>query len=372
MHTQFNTDRGAPPLYKQLRQAILATISSGQVRPGQKIRSVRDLARIYGVSHMTVRRCVADLTAEGILVAKRGRGTFVAESSARSKSIALVIPGEGPKLRSSPYHSPILAGVLEATEHHGMRLSTVFGDNGGDAAARLEEVDGVIFFYARHGLELGRLRAARVPVVLVDWEDREGGFHSVSIDNQGGGFKAMKHLVSLGHRDILVLTENLGSRNYADRLDGCATAAASFDVPWRPEMILSEDRHYEGGYASLMRAVELELEFTAVLALDDCLAVGAMRALFESGRRVPDDVSVIGFGGYEFYNPPRPRLTTIEVPKRELGRAAVDRLAALMTGGDSSSRNQVIPVGVLERDSTARARAAVSEGGGHPSKEGQE
>jgi len=359
MHTQFDTNQGAPPLYKQLRQAILATIAAGEVGPGQKIRSVRELTRIYGVSHITVRRCLADLVAEGVLVARRGRGTYVADSPARSKSIALVIPGEAGKLRSSPYHSPILAGVLEGTEHHGLRLTTVFGDNG-DVADRLGGVDGVIFFYVRHGLDLGPLRRSGAPVVLVDWEDREGAFHSVSIDNQGGGFKAMKHLVSLGHRDVLVLTENLGSRNYAERLEGCATAAGSFDLPWRPEMVLSEDRHYEGGYASVMAAIERGLTFTAVLALDDCLAVGAMSALAESSRRVPEDVSVIGFGSYEFHNPPRPRLTTIEVPKGELGRAAVDRLAALMTGGGGGGRggggqrNMIIPVGLLERNSTAR------------------
>ena len=138
MHSKLGVSNPSLPLHRQLREAILAMVDSGKVKAGQRIPSVRELIRRYGVSHITVRKCLSDLSGEGVLHKRQGLGTFVTEKPLRRANIALLFPdGRHRNLVSDPYYSLILGGILEGAGDRGMGLSTVLaGETAGMTVAR--------------------------------------------------------------------------------------------------------------------------------------------------------------------------------------------------------------------------------------------
>ncbi|WP_055563297.1 LacI family DNA-binding transcriptional regulator [Streptomyces atriruber] len=146
---------------------------------------------------------------------------------------------------------------------------------------------------------------------------------SVEYDNEGGAFALTDHLLTQGHERILYLGGPPRLSTTHDRLAGHRRALALRGVPKAPELVHTGAFSPAFGHRRLSELLASGLEFSAVFAANDMVAIGALQALEEAGLRVPDDVSLVGYDDVPAAATLRPRLTTVRVPLEEMGRQAV-------------------------------------------------
>ncbi|GAA3532679.1 LacI family DNA-binding transcriptional regulator [Nonomuraea rosea] len=151
----------------------------------------------------------------------------------------------------------------------------------------------------------------------------------VEYDNEGGAYAMTSHLLSQGHRHVVLLGADQpghASTTKLDRVRGFVRAHESFGVPYDPDLIIPAGFGRSDGYEQARRLIALGAKFTAVFAATDMVAIGVLAALREAGIRVPEDVSLAGYDDIPFAADLEPGLTTVHIPTEELGRTAV-RLA---------------------------------------------
>jgi len=179
-------------------------------------------------------------------------------------------------------------------------------------------------------------------------------------DNFNGARTLGQLLVRLGHRRIGIISGPERLTATRDRLEGFRRALADAGIPLTPEQIEVGDFSRDGGFRAAQRLMERVPGLTAVAAMNDLMAIGAIAALRERGLVVPRDVSVTGFGDHFFARDVMPPLTTVHVPLEEMGARAM-KLA--LTPAGPEIRVEHIPLEVVERESTApppaREREAV-------------
>jgi DNA-binding LacI/PurR family transcriptional regulator len=191
---------------------------------------------------------------------------------------------------------------------------------------------------------------AEVPLVAVGC-GTSAPLASVAVDNAAGAMAATRYLLGLGHRCVHYVGGPETSLDGQERTAGWRQALISAGV--RPPEILTGDWSSRSGYAA-GRALAAMPEVTAVLCVNDQMALGVIRAMSESGRAVPDDVSVVGFDDIpeaEFFRPP---LTTVRQDFAELGRRALRLLVQKIGGARADGPQQPVGTQLVVRDSAAR------------------
>lgn len=211
---------------------------------------------------------------------------------------------------------------------------------------------------------LSELERHRVPAILVGTGMRAGPIGSVLVDNELGGYLALEHLYSLGHRDIAFIRGPRQLWDSSRRWDGVLRFAAErglkLEKQWVVELTGSSDSNssFDEGRALTHAMTKRKPGFTALLAFDDLTAFGALRALRESGRRVPEDCSVLGFDDVPYAALSSPSLSTIRQPMERMGSVAVERiLKEIQEGGAGARRKgrvELLEPALVERESTAR------------------
>lgn len=245
---------------------------------------------------------------------------------------------------SNPFFGAFNEGVALAAEEHGYGLHFISPLHGSLARALgRATVDGVIAIgLSRHHPELEQIRHA-LPIVLVD-STAMPDHPSIDIDDEGGARAAAEHLIALGHRDFLVIvveppqpaTEIEPEGVTGRRLRGYRTALAGAGIELTDERIVVGPASVAGGVAAVNRAWEDGVRPTAVLAMSDAMAIGAMRAIRVLGLSVPGDVSVVGFDDIDLATHTDPPLTTVHQPIRRKGEEAVRLLLSVVHGRDGS------------------------------------
>ena len=220
-----------------------------------------------------------------------------------------------------------------------------------------QQVDGVIMFPREHSrANVKRLLNANVPVVLVERELKNLPVHHVLVDNFEGGSLAARHLIELGHREIGLMTAVIDPYPIQNRLDGALAALreAGISVPDERLMIVrSSEPRFQIGYRFGQAIAQLTKRPTAIFALTDELAVGAMHALTENGIRVPEDMSIIGFDNVPLASFVIPALTTVEQPASQIGKTAGTILLRSLEGGSDEVEHISLSTTLIVRDSTA-------------------
>ncbi|MDT0317493.1 LacI family DNA-binding transcriptional regulator [Streptomyces millisiae] len=181
----------------------------------------------------------------------------------------------------------------------------------------------------------------------------------VEYDNEGGAYGATAHLLSLGHRGILFVGVQEGQSTADGRLVGYRRALADYQVPAVPALEREAVFQRDAGLRAVREALRERVAFTAVFAATDMVALGALEALREAGRRVPEDVSLVGYDDIPMVSELTPRLTTVHVPYQELGRTAA-RLVLDRREGIGGAEDRVrLSTHVVVRGSTAPPPAPV-------------
>lgn len=163
---------------------------------------------------------------------------------------------------------------------------------------------------------------------------------TVEYENVGGAHAATTHLLTAGHRRILMVAGPVGLTTSDQRVAGYRTALAAYGQRFDPMLVSHGPWDREGGYRRMRKLLESGLEYSAVFAGNDGVAAGAMQALREAGKRIPDDVSIVGFDDVPSARDFDPPLTSVSVPQEDLGRTAVK--LATDRSSDASGRQHVM------------------------------
>jgi DNA-binding LacI/PurR family transcriptional regulator len=192
----------------------------------------------------------------------------------------------------------------------------------------------------------------------VEYEDRPG-LGSVAPDNYRAGRLLVEMLAALGHRHLAYLCGP--TFNSDARLKGCLDAQRDLGLPGiQIHPAIDNQMGIEAGYRTCRQLLETHVDHfpSAVIGYNDLYALGAMKRLKEAGMRVPEEVSVAGFGDHEFSQYANPSLTTVGLATHQLGRLGVQKLLHLMGVGPEPGQNSApLEVQIRTRESTARAHS---------------
>ncbi|MEW9799270.1 LacI family DNA-binding transcriptional regulator [Alteromonas sp. CYL-A6] len=166
------------------------------------------------------------------------------------------------------------------------------------------------------------LARQNVPMVIVNRYIEEIGEQCVSLDNETGGYVATRHLIELGHTDIAYIAGALFKADGKNRLEGHKRALAEAGIAYDERMMVEGNFQAQSGEDGINALYGRGVHFTAVACANDEMASGAINALRNNGKQVPEDVSVIGFDNIDFASYLTPKLTTVNYPVREIGATA--------------------------------------------------
>jgi DNA-binding LacI/PurR family transcriptional regulator len=325
-----------------------------------------DVARLAGVSHMTVSRVlnepgsVRPETRERVLLAIRQLG-YRRNSAARSlvtrRSQTL-----GVVCFDTTLYGPasMLNGIEHAAEEAGYSVSVASlrrptAEAATQAVQRLvdQAVDGLVLIAPQAAEAMAFVRALPTDVPVVAVENALPNVTSVSVDQELGARLLTEHLLSLGHETVHHVRGPSDWSEANGRVQGWLAALEENGRTAPRE--LPGDWSARSGYLAGQKLARDGL-VTAVFAANDSMALGVLRALHEAGARVPEDVSVVGFDDIPeaaFMTPP---LTTVSQPFRAVGRRSIEILLDEIEGGDGRGASSVIPPELVIRNSTAPRR----------------
>jgi DNA-binding LacI/PurR family transcriptional regulator len=199
------------------------------------------------------------------------------------------------------------------------------------------------------------LARMKVPIVLIDNQHPGESVHSVMIDNIPASRHATQHLIDLGHRRIADLGDQFGFQSDTDRFSGYRQALQRADLPFLPELVVHGNGSADGGIRAMNALLALKQRPSAVFCYNDMSALGALRAVYDNGLRVPEDVSLVGFDDLPIASYMFPRLTTVRQPKEQMGRMATESLLKILDG-TSAKTNFDVEGELIVRDSSGPPR----------------
>ncbi len=214
-------------------------------------------------------------------------------------------------------------------------------------------VDGIILSPSA-GLTAERLKpfADRCgPIVTVGHAPNHDRIGRVQISTRGGAYEAVEHLIARGHRCIAMLC-GIGAPAIHHRYQGYREALLGHDLDLRDELVCPGATTFERGRASTLALLAQYPDVTAIFAYNDLLALGALRACAEQGRRVPADCAVVGFDDIPLADWINPSLTTVRVDKPRLGGQAVELLLDMLLAPESAPPTVTVDTRLVVRESS--------------------
>src|SRR5215471_14103989 len=328
--------------------------------------TIKDVARESGVNVSTVSRALngeygvhAETRELVMAVAQRlhYRPNRVARGlvTGKSHTLGLVVSD----IRNM-FFSEVARGAEDAAYRAGYDLVLCNSDLDAEKQMRYvqslaeKRVDGILMnsVASLSKKQQDQLAGMGLPVVLLNRTATRNSFSTVCADNEAGGALAAEYLLKLGHRRIAHLTGPRHHGNMTERARGFVRALQSARKPLTPVVIHGKN-NFAGGSDLAQKLLDQHPEVTAIFVASDTMAFGVMRALIDAGRKIPQDVSVIGFDNIELSSIVHPPLTTIHQPKYEIGQAAVEILLRLTgkTERRAAPEHRLFDVHLVERES---------------------
>jgi LacI family transcriptional regulator len=328
--------------------------------------TIRDVAAAAGVSYQTVSRVINDRP--DVAEETRSRVWQVIEElgyqpsaiarglvSKRTYTLGLITADF-----SDYFFSQVIVGAeVEARKHDYFFMLCSTERNPDDEPEYLRllterQVDGILF--ARPSTEednrhIVSLLRRDVPLVTTAYHVPGEDLTVVDVDNVDGGLKATQCLIDGGHRQIGAITGPLDWKSVNDRNRGYRLALEQAGIPFDGSLIEHGAWSYESGYQAVGQLLERAPHITALFAQNDRMAVGAMRALREAGRMIPDDVAIVGYDDIPAAAYSHPPLTTIRQPMHEVGETATQKLIELIDDPDAGREEILLKTELVRRGS---------------------
>lgn len=332
--------------------------------------TIKDISALTGYSVGTVSRVlndqpnVSEKARKAILEVVNAQGFQLNENAKQLKqqkatSILVIVKGTSNELfgrlleqlqarvADQPY--PLIVDYLDEDENEVLRALRL---------CREKKPLGILFL----GGNLDNFRRDFAPIglpcVLITGNAAQlqlAHLSSITTDDYQAGYMAVRHLAQLGHKNIAVVG---GSREVSDisrlRSEGCLDACREFGIVYDPERDYFSGRFsYAGGYQAVKALLEQGRKFTAIFAMADVMAIGAVRALQDCGLHVPEDVSVMGMDGLAIGDFTVPTLTTVRQSVEELADRSVQILFRQLQEG-AAPCHETIPPAVMAKESTRK------------------
>lgn len=276
----------------------------------------------------------------------------------RSDSVALVVTEPETRFFSEPFFATIVRGVSQELAEHELQLVLTMAQNA-SAEARLERylaaghVDGAILL-SLHGADPlpERLQERGLPLVVSGRPPQGVNLPFVDADNRGGARSATAHLLERGRRRIAAITGPADMTVGRDRVAGHHEALETAGIEPDPELHEEGDFSLGSGRRAMQALLGRAPDLDAVVAASDLMAVGALQVLHDAGRRVPQDVAVVGFDDSLVATSAQPPLTTVRQPVETMGRRMAALLVAEIAGTGSEPGAVILPTELVVRGST--------------------
>jgi alanine racemase len=290
----------------------------------------------------------------------------------RTRTLGVLMPQALAVIFENPFFGTFSAGAAEAAEESDYALQFISASKGSlSGAVRGATIDGFVAIgLSAHHPEVEQIQRADLPMVLVDSASHPK-HPSIDVDDEKGARDAAEHVASLGHRDILVLgieppirsPEAYEDSVMARRMRGYRAGLAVHDVFLPDTSIVAGAATIESGRKCFHAAWAAGRRPTAVLAMGDAIAIGAMRAVRDLDMRVPDDISIVGFDDIQLAEYMDPPLTTVHQPVRQKARDAVQLLIDTLDGTAEHGRHATLATRLIVRGSTGPAPVAAAATG---------
>lgn len=330
--------------------------------------TIKDIARISGYGVSTVSRAlnghpdICEETRKKIEQVVKEYG-FVPNSNARrlkqtaGKNVLVIVKGT-----SNMFFPSVVEEMQSAAERQKINLAFHYIDERADEVAdaiRLENEHkplGIIFLGGNAENFKNKFSVIAAPSVLCTVDGSELDFSnlsSVSVNDIESGFAAVDYLFDCGHKKIgFIGGSEVGSYPASKRFRGSIEAMEKRGVEYKSEYFVPARFSLESGYNAAKELLNRQNGITAIFAMSDIMAIGAMRAILDMGYRIPEDCSIIGFDGIpmtEFLNP---RLTTLKQPVKKLAEISVDLLTNLME--NSKNEHITLPARLIDGGSVRK------------------
>lgn len=389
------------PIYRQIVEDFKSKIANGVLKPNDSIPSQTELARIYNVAEMTMRKALALMVEEDLIVRVRKKGSFIkatakdvrlkTNSSLRdplvedSKFLASKEANDSTALASTSlvftslrkvyfvhrnvkanllnesFYLSMLSGMEQVCSARGVSFSIL--DMGKSLELPYEVDSGYILFgevrdtHAEMMKTVEQWKREERRMVTVQFYFPHLEIHSVTGDNMTGGYLATQHLLGLGHERIGIILSGKSqlemALEFSMRFQGYRLALGNYNIPYDSDLVSMKEmvdiETEASGYEGFMELMLLAHRPTAVFAASDFKAMGAMKAARELGLRVPEDVSIIGYDGMSLGQWTEPRLTTVDQCTHLFGKRAAEMILQYEPDG---VREVVISPQLVVREST--------------------
>jgi DNA-binding LacI/PurR family transcriptional regulator len=328
--------------------------------------TIKDVAEEAGVSisavslYLNAKPGVSKATQERIATAIRQLGYVPRSDSRREQEdifIGLMVEKLPLSLRSDHFYADVAAGIQSEVENLGYHLVISILNQPQPILPRLITKGGVAGVIAVGGGDvtddlLHQIEDNGTPLVTVDNYSASRHLNSILVDSVSGAYRATQHLIELGHRRIAIIRGPEKYKTLTERYQGYRLALSEAGLEPLVQSPLSRGTPRKG-YLEMQQLLSLKERPTAVFAVTDRTALGAMDAIREHGLRVPDDISIVGFDDInpEAYSPPA--LTTVSSARFDMGVVAAQRLTALIQNPDTVPVRTVMYTSLVIRESSS-------------------
>lgn len=311
--------------------------------------TIKDIARLCGVGVSTVSRAInnhPDINEETkqMILETIQKYNYVPNNSAKnlrraeSKTIAVLVKG---------ISNPFFADMIQIFEREISKKKYSFvlqhveeDEDEVDVAIQLEKekrLKGIVFLGGLSSHTDEKLEQISVPFVIstVSAPKLKKQYASVTVDDEKESFRMTEYLLECGHEKIALLAASRGDASIGlMRLQGYRRALEKHGVPFDEELVLYAEGEptysMESGYAMTERLLKSGKAFTCIYAISDSIAVGACKALFDAGKKIPEDYSVASFDGLPMAKYYEPSITTMRQPRKKMAEATIKLLFDLM------------------------------------------
>lgn len=281
----------------------------------------------------------------------------------RTHVVGMVVPDI-----TNPFYTEVVSGLETEALQNGYSL--ILCNSGEDPQREQHQlntlfsrrVDGLVLACTDWSAAYDQLIRRRFPLVFVDRVPVGYTRAAVTTDNVAATYEATRHLIELGHTRIAIITGRLRFSNGIDRVEGFRKAMQEAHIPVREEYFCRGDFQIGSGYRSGLELMHLAEPPTAILACNNKMTLGLLRAIGELRVVCPEQVSILGFDDFEWAANVSPKLTTVAQPMHEIGRQAMkmllSRLKSSADGSDGASDAQTDSLVMLKAELCIRESTA--------------
>lgn len=333
--------------------------------------TLKDVAKLAGVSSATVsyvlsgKRSISEETKQKVMEAI-SQLDYVPNLDARSlsmrdsKLIGVVVPQTEPGDRlmfQNSFYSEVLGSIEYYARLHGYHIliSATDANESYLTLAKKRNLDGIIVIGMYPDDFYQQMKKTQIPIVLIDSYCNDHYYHNVRIDDAYGCYLATHYLLENGHGDIAFFTGQMKENGVMKkRLLGYQQALEEYSIPFRGDYVFEGQIDYNSGIDLAEKLINSGLPTTGIVAAADILAIGAMKGLYELGKKVPDDYSVVGFDDVEISQYMTPGLTTIRQQIFLKGQKAVELLLKHIQDPTLPKQEEILPLQLVARGSVKK------------------